>query len=122
MAMMLPRQRDRIEVMSEGPPSGFAREIYLRGMSGIRPQLPTDLTALEEYARERVEPEPFWYVAGSAGSGATAQANRAAFDRWQLVPRMLTGASDRDASTTVFGAKLTAPVLTAPVGAQGILH
>jgi isopentenyl diphosphate isomerase/L-lactate dehydrogenase-like FMN-dependent dehydrogenase len=35
---------------------------------------------------------------------------------------MLAGASGRDTSTTLFGARLPAPVLTAPIGVQGILH
>src|SRR5699024_2674758 len=64
----------------------------------------------------------FWYVAGSAGAGSTATANRAAFDRWKLVPRMLTGATDRDLSTSVLGSRLPAPVLSAPIGVQSILH
>ena len=34
------------------------------------------------------------YVAGGAGAGATMRANRAAFDRWQIVPRMLHGTRD----------------------------
>jgi isopentenyl diphosphate isomerase/L-lactate dehydrogenase-like FMN-dependent dehydrogenase len=122
MAKMLPRDAERSAEMSERQPSGYGQEIYLRGLSGIRPQLPTDLTALEDYARERVDPEPFWYIAGAAGSGATARANRAAFDRWRIVPRMLTGASQRDLSTTVLGTRLPAPVLTAPVGVQGVMH
>ena len=42
-----------------------------------------------------MEPEPFWYAAGAAGSGATYRANREAFDRWRIVPRMLTGATAR---------------------------
>jgi isopentenyl diphosphate isomerase/L-lactate dehydrogenase-like FMN-dependent dehydrogenase len=108
--------------MTTPPLSGYAHEIYLRGMTGVRPDLPTDLNALEDLARVRVDPEPFCYVAGSAGSGATARANRAAFDRWKLVPRMLAGAAARDVSTTLFGAKLAAPVLTAPIGVQGIVH
>jgi lactate 2-monooxygenase len=108
--------------MTTPPLSGYSHEIYLRGMTGARPDLPTDLSALEEHARQRVEAEPYWYVAGAAGSGATARANRAAFDRWRLLPRMLAGATGRDTSTTLFGARLPAPVVTAPIGVQGILH
>jgi isopentenyl diphosphate isomerase/L-lactate dehydrogenase-like FMN-dependent dehydrogenase len=104
------------------PHSTYASEIYLQGMGGVKPAFSTDLAALEDVARERMDPEPFWYAAGSAGSGATARANRAAFDRWRIVPRMLTGATGHDPSTTLFGAKLAAPVLTAPVGVQGIMH
>jgi isopentenyl diphosphate isomerase/L-lactate dehydrogenase-like FMN-dependent dehydrogenase len=108
--------------MTTPPLSAYSHEIYLRGTTGLRPDLPTDLNALEEQARQRVDAEPFWYVAGAAGSGTTARANRDAFDHWRLVPRMLTGATGRDTSTTLFGARLPAPVLTAPVGVQGILH
>jgi isopentenyl diphosphate isomerase/L-lactate dehydrogenase-like FMN-dependent dehydrogenase len=105
-----------------GPLSAYSSEIYLQGTAGKVPAFTTDPTRLEDAAREQLEPGPFWYVAGAAGSGATARANRAAFDHWRLVPRMLAGASDRDLSTTVLGAALPAPVITAPVGVQSILH
>jgi lactate 2-monooxygenase len=105
------------------PPAGYAAEIYLQGMmSGAAPEFTTDPTALEESARQRLEAAPFWYVAGAAGSGATARANREAFDRWRLVPRMLTDATERDLSTTVLGTSMPAPILTAPVGVQSIVH
>src|SRR5438067_1829047 len=78
------------------PPAAYAGENYLQGMGGVRPAIGTDPSVLAEAARERIDPEPFWYVAGAAGSGATARANREAFDRLRIVPRMLTGASDRD--------------------------
>jgi isopentenyl diphosphate isomerase/L-lactate dehydrogenase-like FMN-dependent dehydrogenase len=104
------------------PHSAYAAEIYLQGMGGARPAFTTDPTALEAAARERLEPGPFWYVAGSAGSGASARANREAFDRWRIVPRMLTGATARDLTTTVLGQTLRAPVITAPVGVQSIVH
>jgi isopentenyl diphosphate isomerase/L-lactate dehydrogenase-like FMN-dependent dehydrogenase len=91
-------------------------------MGGVRPAFTTDTSALEESARARMEPGPFWYVAGSAGSGATTRANREALDRWRIVPRMLTGSTDRDLSTTVLGTPMPAPVITAPIGVQSIVH
>jgi isopentenyl diphosphate isomerase/L-lactate dehydrogenase-like FMN-dependent dehydrogenase len=69
-----------------------------------------------------MEPGPFGYVAGGAGSGATVRANREAFDRWRIVPRMLRGAHVRDLGTTLFGERLPAPVLLAPIGVQSIVH
>ncbi|MFN2518849.1 MAG: lactate 2-monooxygenase [Jatrophihabitantaceae bacterium] len=102
--------------------SGYASEIYLRGVGGARPAFTTDTSALEASARERMEPGPFWYVAGSAGSGATARANREALDRWRIVPRMLTDASSRNLFTTVLGTTMSAPVITAPIGVQSIVH
>jgi len=104
------------------PLSNYANEIYLLGMGGQRPAWPTDPSTLEEYARERVDPGPFWYAAGAAGCGATYRANLAAFDRWRIVPRMLAGATHRDPTTTLFGQALPAPVITAPIGVQGIMH
>lgn len=100
----------------------YQNEIYLQGLADQLPPFSTDATALEDIARGRMEPGPFGYVAGGAGSGATVRANREAFGRWRIVPRMLTGASVRDLSTTVLGTTMPAPVLLAPVGVQSILH
>ncbi|MFC5289036.1 lactate 2-monooxygenase [Actinokineospora guangxiensis] len=100
----------------------YQSEIYLQGLGGATPPFTTDGVRLEEAAREKLEPAPFGYVAGGAGSGATVRANRAAFDRWSLVPRMLAEATERDLSTTVLGTAMPAPVLLAPVGVQSIVH
>ncbi|MFP8884968.1 lactate 2-monooxygenase [Streptomyces mangrovi] len=100
----------------------YQSEIYLNGLGGQLPPFTTDLTALEASARERLEDGPFWYVAGAAGSGATDRANREAFDRRRIVPRMLRDATARDLSTTVLGTAMPAPVLLAPIGVQSIVH
>jgi len=104
------------------PLSNYANEIYLQGLGDVRPAFTTDPSALEESARSIMEPGPFWYVAGSAGSGATTSANREAFDRWRLVPRMLRDATNRSLATTVLGTAMPAPVLLAPIGVQSIVH
>jgi lactate 2-monooxygenase len=103
-------------------PSAYSREIYLRGMGGEVPRFTTNSNELEAAAQAAMDPRPFWYVAGSAGSGATARANRAAFDHWRIVPRMLTGATNRNLETTVLGSTLAAPVITSPIGVQSIVH
>ncbi|HEY7592155.1 MAG TPA: lactate 2-monooxygenase [Actinophytocola sp.] len=100
----------------------YQNEIYLQGLADQVPMFTTDGTRLADAARERLEPGPFGYVAGGAGSGATVRANREAFDRWRIVPRMLTDATKRDLSTTVLGTEMPAPVLLAPVGVQSIVH
>jgi lactate 2-monooxygenase len=104
------------------PFSNYQNEIYLNGMAGILPEFPLEPAALEAAARERFAPAAFGYVAGSAGTESTARANRAAFDRWQIVPRFLRDVSVRDHTTSVFGTTLPAPVALAPVGVQGIVH
>ncbi|MBA3907156.1 MAG: alpha-hydroxy-acid oxidizing protein [Pseudonocardiales bacterium] len=99
--------------------AGYGGEIY-RGR--VPPALPTDPGRLEEAARAQLPPEVFWYVAGGAGSGATMRANRAAFDRYGLVPRVLRDNTERDWSTVVLGTAIPAPVLLAPIGVQSMLH
>jgi lactate 2-monooxygenase len=111
-----------LPAVSEQPFANYQNEIYLNGMAGIHPSLPCEPGQLEDLARERFAPEPFGYVAGSAGTESTARANRAAFDRWRIVPRFLRDVSSRDLSTTVLGTAFPAPVALAPVGVQGIVH
>jgi lactate 2-monooxygenase len=96
--------------------------IYAAGVSGRRPRVPTDATMLEERAREVMSAEAFAYVAGGAGTGATMRANRAAFDRWRIVPRMLRDVADRDTSVELFGRTLPAPFLIAPIGVLEMAH
>lgn len=84
----------------------FQYEIYLNGMTGAVPRLPTDLTRLEELTEQRLGPGPVGYVAGSAGNGSTARANRAALDRRRIVPRMLRDVHERDLSVEVLGRAL----------------
>jgi lactate 2-monooxygenase len=100
----------------------FQNEIYLDGLGDILPELPTDLTRLEALAEQRLPAKEFAYVAGSAGSEATAAANRAAFAAWRIVPRMLRDVSTVDLSTTVLGTSIPAPVALAPIGVLGIVH
>jgi isopentenyl diphosphate isomerase/L-lactate dehydrogenase-like FMN-dependent dehydrogenase len=63
----------------------YQNEIYLQGLADQVPMFTTDGTRLEEAAQGTLEPGPFGYVAGGAGSGATVRANREAFDRWRIV-------------------------------------
>ncbi|MFG2526425.1 lactate 2-monooxygenase [Streptomyces sp. NPDC048516] len=100
----------------------FQYEIYLHGMTGAVPRLPTDLTRLEELAERRLGPGPVGYVAGSAGTGSTADANRAALHRHRIVPRMLREVHERDLSVEVWGRALPAPLALAPVGVLSIMH
>ncbi|HET7531186.1 MAG TPA: lactate 2-monooxygenase [Mycobacteriales bacterium] len=104
------------------PFANYQNEIYLMGLADQRPSWSCNLAELEELAREALTPEAFGYVAGSAGTEGTARANRAAFDRWNIVPRFLRDVSQRDLSTTVLGTRFPAPVALAPVGVQGIVH
>ena len=56
--------------------------------------------AFEPLAQQRMTPSVYSYVAGWAGTGATTRANRAAFGRYVLQPRVLTEVPAVDLSTT----------------------
>jgi lactate 2-monooxygenase len=103
-------------------PGTYGSEIYLQGLADQLPPFTTNGAGLELAAAQRLTPEAFGYVAGAAGSGATSRANVSAFERWRLVPRMLTGATVRDLTTTILGTTMPAPVMLGPVGVQSILH
>jgi lactate 2-monooxygenase len=76
----------------------------------------------EARAAEALEPGPFDYIAGGAGSESTMRANLEAFERRRLRPRMLTGNNERDISVEVLGTKSPAPFLLAPIGVLSIAH
>jgi lactate 2-monooxygenase len=76
----------------------------------------------EARAAERLDPGPFDYIAGGAGSESTMQANLEAFERRRLRPRMLTGNRERDLSVEVLGIRSPAPFLLAPIGVLSIAH
>ncbi|NLU83674.1 lactate 2-monooxygenase [Rhodococcus sp. HNM0569] len=92
--------------------------IYRDGVHGRAPRVPTDFPSLERAARKVMSRKAWAYVHGGAGIGRTMDANRAAFDRWHIVPRVLRDVSQRDISIDLFGRTLPAPVLLAPVGAS----
>ncbi|MGY1621424.1 alpha-hydroxy-acid oxidizing protein [Geodermatophilus sp. SYSU D00965] len=97
-------------------------EVYRAGVYGRRPRVPTAARALQRRAREHLSARAYGYVAGGAGAEATQRANRAAFDRWAVVPRVLRDVSVRDTSVELFGRRLPAPVLLGPVGALELVH
>ncbi|HEV2132536.1 MAG TPA: lactate 2-monooxygenase [Longimicrobiaceae bacterium] len=107
-------------------PVGMGRErqagIYIRGLAGKRPIVSTNLERLEEQARKQLSPEAFAYVAGGAGMESSMRANRASFERWRIVPRLLRDVSIRDTSVEIFGATLPAPLLLAPIGVLEMAH
>ncbi len=104
------------------PLETYQDEIYLAGLGGVTPDLPTDLNELERAAAGRLTPGAYAYIAGSAGSGDTARENREAFRRWRIVPRMLTDVSSPSYASTVLGADLAVPFLLAPVGVLRLAH
>ncbi|MBF4768119.1 alpha-hydroxy-acid oxidizing protein [Nocardioides agariphilus] len=76
----------------------------------------------EPDARGVLPPDIHDYVATGAGDEETVAANRDAWGRWWLRPRVLTGVSDVDLTTTMLGTTVSSPVLVAPTGYQRQVH
>ena len=93
-------------------------EIYVSGES----PWPVGAQEWEARAAATLEPGPFGYIAGGAGEEGTMRANREAFDRRRLRPRMLTGNLERDLSVEVLGTRSPFPFFLAPVGVLSIAH
>jgi L-lactate dehydrogenase (cytochrome) len=105
-----------------GNPADFYVEIYGRGMGGETPAVPVPVEDLECLARETMAERAANYVFAGAGTEDTMLANREAFRRRRIVPRMLRDVAERDLSTTVLGTPLPAPLLLAPIGVQKVVH
>ncbi|MGZ8458338.1 MAG: alpha-hydroxy-acid oxidizing protein, partial [Gemmatirosa sp.] len=104
-------------------PYGMAMQlqVYDPARAG-EPLLPMSPEEWERRARETLADGPFGYVAGGAGAEDTVRANREAFARHRIVPRMLRDVSRRALGIELLGHRLPAPVLLAPIGVLGILH
>jgi lactate 2-monooxygenase len=98
--------------------SQFQNEIYVTGES----LWPVGADEWQSRAAEKLEPGPFGYIAGGAGSESTMRANREAFERRRLLPRMLAANSERDLSVDVLGTPSPFPFFLAPVGVLSIAH
>lgn len=97
-------------------------DVYTAGIHGRKPVVPTDFAELERRARQAMDRRGWAYIAGGAGEGRTMTANRAALDRWAIVPRVLRDVSERSLQIELFGQTLPAPVLFAPVGAGALAY
>ena len=98
----------------------FQMELYVGGLAGVRSPHPMTFSELEARGRTALSPELLSYVAGGAGNEHTQEVNVTAFDRYGLIPRMLTGAAERDLSIKLFGMTLPSPLMLAPVGVIGL--
>ncbi len=108
------------------PVEGYGRRrqsrVYLDGVSGTRPTVPTGAEALAAAAEHALDAESFAYLAGGAGTEATVRANRDAFGRWSFTPRVLAGVGPRDLTVDLLGRTLPVPVLLGPVGVLELAH
>lgn len=76
-----------------------------------------NLDDVRTMARRRLPKMVFDSIDGAAGDEITLRSNRAAYERILLRPRPFVDVSRRDATTTVFGERISMPVMFSPTGA-----
>lgn len=93
-------------------------------MSPVEKHLPFPYSYADwkQRAKQAIDREAFTYVASGAGSEQTMKANEEAFNRWRLLPQVLTDVTHRDMSVSLWGQAMATPFLLAPIGMQGIVH
>ena len=97
-------------------------EVYVGGARGTYPTVPVSMERLQEAARKRMSADGYAYVAGGAGTEETMRENRAAFERWRIVPRMLRDVSSREPAVEILGTPLASPFVLCPIGVLEMAH
>ncbi len=83
---------------------------------------PINLFEYETLASQHLSKTALDYYARGAGDEVTLRDNRAAYDRYKLLPRVLADVTHRDLSTTVLARPLKLPILIAPMAFQRLAH
>lgn len=94
----------------------WQRKIYLRGFSGFRPPVSIDFSKLEATAVGRLDQQAGAYIVGGAGNESSMRANREAFEKVRIIPRMLRDVGECDTQIELFGHAIPSPFLLAPIG------
>lgn len=98
-------------------------QIYISGRYlNKRPAFPISPDELRVQALKTLEQKVFDYIAGGAGAERSIRYNKQGFERWRILPKMLTDVESADISTCIFGEQMLAPILLAPIGVQSIIH
>jgi lactate oxidase len=101
--------------------SEFQNTPYAAG-SGERALKVANLNDLEQEAAKIIPAGAFAYISAGSDNQWTLHENRRAFERHQLRPQYLVGKDAPDLRTTLLGAELSLPIITAPMGAHGLAH
>lgn len=89
---------------------------------GTQPSGGGPVAALEQRARALLPRAVYDYYAGGAEDEVTLRANRDAFARYALRPRVLRDVSRVDTSVRVLDTRFSLPVLLAPTAFQRLAH
>ncbi|KAF1358664.1 FMN-dependent alpha-hydroxy acid dehydrogenase [Lizonia empirigonia] len=100
----------------------YQRENFWKSNDGETPLFNTDPGELEEQAKAKLTQNGWYYASSNAGQSHTHTANRQAFYRHCIIPRMLVDTNKRDTKTRIFGHDVNAPIGFAPVRINKIYH
>ena len=81
-----------------------------------------NLDELEQQAKQQLDQASFDFVAGGAGSEQTLRANREAFQKITIMPRVLTGIKHVYTSIDLLGQRLSMPIYVTPMANHGVVH
>jgi len=82
---------------------------------------PVNVHEFEAVARRKMNKLAYDFIAGGVEDELTLQANRAAYKRVVLLPRVMVNVEKVDTATEILGMKLDAPILIAPTGGKNLV-
>ncbi|HVH15783.1 MAG TPA: alpha-hydroxy acid oxidase [Candidatus Angelobacter sp.] len=80
------------------------------------------LSDLEEAASKNTDKSAWAYIQGGAGEEWTLKANRDAFHRRTLRPRVLVDVENLEFGTTMLGSNVSAPFYVSPTASHGLVN
>lgn len=86
------------------------------------PPTAVSLGDFELLAHERMTAMAWEYISGGAGDEITLRRNREAYDRIELMPRVLVDVSRLDTRVNLFGRELPFPIMLAPAAYHKLAH
>ncbi|KAK5994273.1 FMN-dependent alpha-hydroxy acid dehydrogenase PB1A11.03 [Cladobotryum mycophilum] len=100
----------------------YQRESFWQTNDGVQSLFDTSPENLERLAEEKLTQSGWYYSSCNAGNSWTHLANRQAFYRHRIIPRMLIDTNTRDTAMTIFSHNVAAPIGFAPIGINRIYH
>lgn len=98
------------------------KEIYLNGISGTAPLIPTDYLTLESKAQKKMSAKAYAYVAGGAGLESTLMENVNAFSSYKINPHMLQGSTSKNFTVRFLKQDFPVPIFLCPIGVLELVH
>ncbi|WP_107924465.1 alpha-hydroxy acid oxidase [Lysinibacillus parviboronicapiens] len=96
-------------------------DLLLKNINAQAP-FPISFADLEKAVAEKIDAGPYGYVRSGAGGEQTLRNNRAAFEKYSIIPRFLNNVANIDTTIELFGKTYPTPLLFAPVGMNKMAH